>query len=236
MTLKSALVIRHVHFEDLGTFAAPLRCADYGIEYRDVGTADFLDFAPDAPDLVVVLGGPIGAYEDRTYPFLQREVEVLAARLKTGRPTLGICLGAQLIARASGARVLPLGIKEIGFDPISLSEAGRAAPLRHLDGVPMLHWHGDTYDLPAGATLLASTPKTVQQAFSIGNNILGLQFHPEADAGVAFERWLVGHACELVAAKIDIGKLRDDATQYGATLATAADSMMTAWLEQLHAA
>ena len=235
MTLKSALVIRHVHFEDLGTFAAPLR-ADYGIEYRDVGTADFLDFAPDAPDLVVVLGGPIGAYEDRTYPFLQREVEVLAARLKTGRPTLGICLGAQLIARASGARVFPLGIKEIGFDPISLSEAGRASPLRHLDGVPMLHWHGDTYDLPAGATLLASTPKTVQQAFSIGNNILGLQFHPEADAGVAFERWLVGHASELAAARIDIGKLRDDATQYGATLATAADSMMTAWLEQLHAA
>lgn len=235
MTSKSAQVIRHVHFEDLGTFAAPLRRAGYEIEYHDAGTADFLDFAPDAPDLVVVLGDPIGAYDDQAYPFLRREIEVLAARLETGRPTLGICLGAQLIARASAAQAFPSGIKEIGFEPISLSDAGRASPLRHLGGVPMLHWHGDTYDLPAGATLLASTSKTVQQAFSIGNNILGLQFHPEADAGAAFERWLVGHACELAAANVDIGKLRDDATQFRASLATAAGAMMTAWLEQLNA-
>ncbi|MBP1872605.1 GMP synthase (glutamine-hydrolyzing) [Ensifer adhaerens] len=235
MTLKSAVVIRHVHFEDLGTFAAPLRRAGYDIKYRDVGTEDFLNFVPDAPDLLIVLGGPIGAYEDLTYPFLQREVEVVRARLKTARPTLGICLGAQLIARASGAKVFPTGAKEIGFDPISLNEAGRASPLRHLERVPMLHWHGDTYDLPTGATLLASTSRNVQQAFSIGSNILGLQFHPEADAGAAFERWLVGHACELAAAKIDIGKLRNDAAEFGATLAVAAEAMITEWLEQVHA-
>ncbi|RDL46468.1 Gamma-glutamyl-L-1-hydroxyisopropylamide hydrolase [Ensifer sp. M14] len=234
MTPKSAVVIRHVHFEDLGTLAAPLRRAGYDIEYRDVGTADFLDFAPDVADLMIVLGGPIGVYENHAYPFLQREVEVLAARLNAGRPTLGICLGAQLIARAGGAQVFPSGIKEIGFDPISLSEAGSASPLRNLDGVPMLHWHGDTYDLPAGATLLASTSKVVQQAFSIGSNILGLQFHAEADTGAAFERWLVGHACELAAAKIDIVKLRNDAAEFGAALAVAADAMMTEWLEQVH--
>ncbi|MNE99457.1 glutamine amidotransferase [compost metagenome] len=76
----------------------------------------------------------------------------------------------------------------------------------------------------------------MQQAFSIGNNILGLQFHPEADAGAAFERWLVGHACELAAANLDIAKLRDDAAQYGASVAIAADAMITAWLEQLHVA
>ncbi|NVD42779.1 glutamine amidotransferase [Ensifer sp. HO-A22] len=233
--MKSALVIRHVHFEDLGTFDAPLRRAGYGIEYRDVGSSNFLDFAPEAADLLVVLGGPIGAYEDSAYPFLQREVEVVTARLKTGRPTLGICLGAQLMARASGARVFPSGIKEIGFEPISLTEVGRVSPLRHLDGVPMLHWHGDTYDLPVGATLLASTSRNIQQAFSIGSNILGLQFHPEADAGPAFERWLVGHACELAAAKIDIAKLRNDTADFGAALAVAADAMITEWLEQVHA-
>lgn len=86
MTLKSAVVIRHVHFEDLGTFAAPLRRAGYDIKYRDVGTEDFLNFVPDAPDLVIVFGGPIGAYEDLAYPFLPREVEVVHARLKTARP------------------------------------------------------------------------------------------------------------------------------------------------------
>ncbi|WP_457587733.1 hypothetical protein [Ensifer canadensis] len=99
-----------------------------------------------------------------------------------------------------------------------------SAPLRH----------GDTYDLPADATLLASTSKVVQQAFSIGSNILGLQFHAEADTGAAFERWLVGHACELAAAKIDIVKLLNDAAEFGAALAVAADAMMTEWLEQVH--
>lgn len=235
MTLKSALVIRHVHFEDLGSFAAPLHRAGYAIEYRDVGSAGFLDVAPEAPDLLVVLGGPIGVYEDLAYPFLCREVDLLAARLKTDRPILGICLGAQLIARASGARVFPSGIKEIGFEPVRLSDAGRVSPLRHLEGVPMLHWHGDTYDVPAGATLLASTARTVQQAFSIGRNVLGLQFHPEVDPGAAFERWLVGHAFELAAAKVDVARLRSDAGQFGNALMAASDAMITTWLEQLHA-
>lgn len=235
MTLKTALVIRHVPFEDLGMFAAPLHRAGYRIEYRDVGTANFMDFAPEAPDLLVALGGPIGVYEDRAYPFLRREVELLTTRLKMKRPTLGICLGAQLIARASGARVFPSGIKEVGFEPVSLSEAGQASPLRHLEGVPMLHWHGDTYDLPKNATLLASTARTVQQAFSIGHTVLGLQFHAEVDTGVGFERWLVGHACELAAAKIDIAKLRSDAAEFGSALAIAANAMGTEWLEQLHA-
>lgn len=115
MTKKMAVAIRHVHFEDLGTFAEPLSAAGFTIEYRDVGNADYLSFDPLEPDLVVVLGGPIGVYEDAAYPFVADEIAMLQTRLAADRPTLGLCLGAQLIARALGARVYSSGIKEIGF-------------------------------------------------------------------------------------------------------------------------
>jgi GMP synthase (glutamine-hydrolysing) len=104
---------------------------------------------------------------------------------------MGICLGAQLIARAAGARVYPSGVKEIGFAPITLTEAGCDSCLAAFADDPLtLHWHGDTFDLPEGATLLASTPGCRNQAFSLGPTVIGFQFHPEA-GGPGFERWLI---------------------------------------------
>lgn len=233
MSEKTALVLRHVHFEDLGTFGPPLEAAGFAVRYATVGDPDFVAGDPIEPDLLVVLGGPIGVYEDAIYPFLKTEREFIARRLEASRPTLGICLGAQMIAAAMDARVYPAGVKEIGFAPISLTDAGRASLLRHLEGLPVLHWHGDTYNLPIGAKNLASTPAVEQQAFSIGNTVLGLQFHPEAETGPGFERWIVGHAAELAGAGIDIPGLRQDAETYGKGLAVAATAMIDEWLSGL---
>jgi len=230
--MKTATILRHVNFEDLGTLG-PILEETHTVHYRDVGTVDFLVVDPIEPDLLVVLGGPIGVYEDTIYPFLADEKALIARRLASGKPTLGICLGAQLIAAALGANVFPAGVKEIGFAPITLSGAGLASPLRHLQDVPMLHWHGDTYDLPPTAIHLASTHLVEQQAFAIGNTVLGLQFHPEVDAGPSFERWLVGHASELATAKIDIPTLRAEATRHGASLAQASENLFREWLAAL---
>jgi GMP synthase (glutamine-hydrolysing) len=231
--MKSVCALRHVHFEDLGTFAPVLEAAGYGIAYRDVGFGPVLDIDADAPDLLVVLGAPVGVYETGAYPFLAEERELIGRRLKSGRPLLGVCLGAQQIAATLGARVAPTGTKEIGFAPLALSDAGRAGPLRHLEGMPVLHWHGDAFELPAGAVNLASTAVCPNQAFSLGRNVLGLQFHPEADTLAGFERWLVGHACELAAAGIDPAAIRADAARHGPALAAASANMLRDWLAGL---
>lgn len=228
---KTATVLRHVHFEDLGSLYPILASRGFSVTYRDVGAADFLDFDPLQPDLLIVLGGPIGVYESDAYPFVVPERELIARRLAAWRPTLGICLGAQFIAAALESRVFPAGGKEIGFAPVALTRAGAHSPLRHLEGVPVLHWHGDTYELPRGATNLASAPLVEQQAFVLGTTVLGLQFHAEVDARTDFERWLVGHAAELAAARIDLPKLRADAERHGAALVAAAQRVFSEWLD-----
>jgi len=231
--MKSAIAIRHVKFEDLGAFAPALEAAGYAVRYLDIGEHDLKDVDPAADDLVIVLGGPIGVYEDGIYPFLKDEVAFIEKRLAGGTPLMGICLGAQLIARAAGARVFPSGGKEIGFAPIALTEAGRATCLSPFAAAPMtLHWHGDTFDLPAGAELLASTDLCRNQAFSLGPRVIAFQFHPEADTA-RIEQWLVGHTAELNAAGIDIAALRRDALTYGAELRGKAEAVAAGWLQGL---
>jgi len=113
--MKTALAIRHLYFEDLGTLEPLLHEMNYQVRYVDAALDDLATLDVENPDLLVVLGGPIGAYDDVLYPFLATEQQLLRRRLASARPLLGICLGAQLIARALGANVYPLGRKEIGL-------------------------------------------------------------------------------------------------------------------------
>jgi GMP synthase (glutamine-hydrolysing) len=233
--MKHAIVIRHIAFEDLGNLAEVLDRHDYALTYVEAGLDNVASIDSLTPDLVVILGGPIGAYDEQDYPFLVDELRLLETRLNADLPTLGICLGAQLMARSLGAKVYPGSEKEIGWSPIELSHEGMNSPLAHLasEYTHVLHWHGDTFDLPVGATHLASSSKYQNQAFSWGKCGLALQFHPEVTAR-NLERWFIGHACEIgTTSGISVAQLREDTVRYAQPLELQANKFWQAWLKDV---
>ncbi len=182
---RSALVLRHVAFEGLGVLAPLLHDGDFTTRICEIGVDPFPAQEIQSCDLLIVLGGPIGVYETDAYPWLVEETAAIGERLRAQKPTLGICLGAQLMAAALGAKVAPGPAKEIGYAPLSLTDEGRASPLSALDGVQALHWHGDAFDLPAGAKRLAFTEICPNQAFSLGETALAPAIPRRGRAGLA---------------------------------------------------
>lgn len=233
--MKTVVAIRHVPFEDLGSFAPSLVAQGYTIQYRDAGMDDLAAIDALAPDLLVVLGGPISANDEADYPFLRDELRLLDSRLRHDSPTLGICLGSQLMARVLGARVYPASQKEIGWGQLRLTPAGQQSCLQHLapERTPVLHWHGETFDLPARAVRLASTDICENQAFRWGNHALALQFHAETTAQ-GLERWFIGHTCEIAATPgVSVAQLRTDTARWSATFAVQGRKCLEAWLQEI---
>ena len=230
--MKTAIVIRHVAFEDLGSYADVLRERGYEFQYRDAGVDDLQVLDPLAPDAVIILGGPLGVYQETDYPYLSREIEIARQRIGANRPTLGICLGSQIMARATGARVIVAEEDEVGWAPLELTPEGRESPLAHLEETAVLHWHGDRFELPEGAERLASTPACPNQAFRIGSNILATQFHPEV-WWPELERWLIGHTRALTERNAAVPALRSESARRCAELQPAAQRMLGDWLEGL---
>ncbi|RYF24071.1 MAG: glutamine amidotransferase [Oxalobacteraceae bacterium] len=227
--LKTAVAIRHLPFENLGGFEAVLADAGYKTHYYDVGVDDLWTLDPLRTSLIVVLGGSMSVYEGDRWSFLAEEVRFIHDRIGAGRPLLGICLGAQLIAHALGAQVFPGPGKEIGLSPVILTDAGRLSPLSAISpGDEVLHWHGDTFDLPEGAVLLASTSAYHNQAFAFGRNVLALQFHLEAGSGI--DSWITGHAEELQNEGIDGDALRRRVHAAAPTMKRAAEKVLRGWL------
>ncbi len=185
------LVVKHVPWE------GPHRILDAfdGMDVLTVeplvgGGAGSAAALPDHDDVAgaIVMGGPMNVDEVERYPALAAEREWLAEAVPRGMPALGICLGAQLLARALGARVTPGERPEIGFAEIEVHDPDDPIVGPLASRTTVLHWHGDVFDLPDGATSLASSVQTANQAFRFGN-ARGLLFHPEADAAL-LDAWL----------------------------------------------
>lgn len=233
--MKTAVAIRHVPFEDLGSFEEVLSGAGYAVRYLEAAWDDLSTLDRTPPELLVVLGGPVGANDEADYPFLRDERVLLERRLAGDRPTLGICLGAQLMVRALGARVYPAPRKEIGWSTLRLTEAGREGCLAPLapEHTPVLHWHGDTFDLPEGAERLASTDVCPNQAFRYGHAALALQFHAEVTAR-GLEQWFIAHACEIGGTEgIGVERLRRDTRRWCSGLEVQGRRCLEEWLRVL---
>jgi GMP synthase (glutamine-hydrolysing) len=232
--MKTAVAFRHVEIEDLGILADVLEKRGFAVRYADAWRDDFAGALNPDPDLLIVLGGPMGVYDAAAYPFITEELRLIRARLASGKPMLGICLGSQFIAHAAGAAVYPGPAKEIGYMPLTLTAAGEASCLAHLEDANfnVLHWHGDTFDLPLGAERLCETEITRNQAFALGRNVLALQFHIEA-APEHMDRWIAQWTPELSAIGIDAAQFRATAANVGPGVATAGVRVFETWLDQV---
>ncbi len=189
--MKPVLVLQHVPHETLGSLAGPLRAA--GLDWQPIR---LFDEVPDRLPLfqaagLVVLGGPMNVDQTDAYPYLAREIDWICQALDDQQPVLGICLGAQLVAKACGARVFPNPVKEIGWYPIELTPEAAGDPL--FGGCAtrqtVFQWHGDTFELPQGAVLLARSELCGHQAFRAGPSAWGLQFHIEMTTDLVAD-WL----------------------------------------------
>lgn len=172
---------QHVPFEGLGTIEKWIRARRYHLAdtklYKNEPMPDMESY-----DWFIIMGGPMGVHDEDRFPWLKSEKYLIEKAIRKGKTVLGICLGAQLIADVLGARVYPNRVKEIGWFPIELTEAGQRSPLFGFlpERLEVFQWHGDTFDLPTGAIHIARSEACLHQAFVYDERVIGLQFHLES--------------------------------------------------------
>jgi len=230
---RIALVLRHAEQIHLGNLEQVLLEHGYTIRYVDTLAGDGVrGIDPAEADLLVVLGGEMGVYETDLFPVLADEIDLLADRLAARRPIFGVCLGAQLMASALGSPVYRGPSNEIGYRLVEPTEAGQDSPLRHVTGIPMMQWHSDTFDLPAGTTRLAGSAAYGNEAYAIDDWALAVQFHPELTAAM-HETWLTSSDAEVRAEGLDPDALRQERAQHSDAMQRASSAMFSEWLSAL---
>ena len=178
------MVLQHVGCETLGTIEIALGHAGLSPQYRAPFAGDRVPTQPAGASGLIVMGGPMGVYEQDQYPHSRDECRLIEEALQQGLPVLGVCLGSQLLAHVLGARVYPGAGKEIGWYPVELSAVAQSDSLwQGVDSrFTAYHWHGDVFDLPAGCQRLAGSELTENQAFRHGGGAYGILFHMEVTA------------------------------------------------------
>ena len=189
------LVVRHLELEDIGTIASVLAKLQIPYRYLDVYRGEPVPSDVAGLSGLIVMGGPMGVYEADLYPFLTAEMNLIRDAMEHSFPVLGICLGSQLIAGALGARVYPGPHKEIGWHPVEVVKRDDPLASGLPSTFPALHWHGDTFDLPARAERLFRSRFYENQGFRFGRNVYALQFHFEIDAAM-IDDWLADKGCQ----------------------------------------
>ncbi|HMM82798.1 MAG TPA: gamma-glutamyl-gamma-aminobutyrate hydrolase family protein [Terrimesophilobacter sp.] len=229
---KRAIVFQHDDDITLGNLEPVLREHGYEIHIVEADTVDVTALDPEDGDLVIVLGGEKGAYQTEEFPHLADEMRYIRARVEANKPIFGVCLGAQLMAGAFGARNYKGEKPDLGYQDIRLTEAGLASPLRHVQGVGMLVWHSDHYTLPAEATLLGTSTAYPNEAFSIGDYALAVQFHPEVTDEM-HEAWTLGSRELFAANNVDADEWRALGRIHNPPMEAASRLMFGEWLDSL---
>jgi GMP synthase (glutamine-hydrolysing) len=176
--MRHCIALRHVAFEGLGALAFPLEVRGWAVDVVDVADPEDVPPAAVAADLLILLGGPDSVYDHP--PYIDAEIDLSRRRIADGRATLGICLGAQILAAALGAEVRRGPVPEIGWHLVVFTpEAEHDPVMRHLAEWIVLQWHGDTFELPDGAVRLARSADYENQGFKYADLTYALQFHPE---------------------------------------------------------
>ena len=223
-------VIQHHPVENLGRIADALEACALAWQYVRSFAGQPVPKDMQGAGGLIVMGGPMGVYEQDRYPFLREELRLIESALKDGRPVLGVCLGSQLLAASLGAKVAKGPGKEIGWHPVRPLAGARVDRL--FGGVPdsftALHWHGDVFDLPAGAVALAASAKTPLQAYLYGENAYGLLFHIEATAAIV-AGMVREFAAELAEARVDGAAIQAAANQHLAALTDLAATVFERW-------
>jgi GMP synthase-like glutamine amidotransferase len=179
-------VLQHVEWEGPGLIADEARARGLPLQVRRLDAGDAVPSVSDLAGLVV-MGGPMSVHDTSSCPHLVPEQQVIRAAVERALPVLGVCLGAQLLAAALGAPVYRGPAPEIGVGEVGLTAEGCSDPVLGAAGttVPVMHWHGDTFELPAGATHLARSARYANQAFRVGRRAYAFQFHVEVDRALA---------------------------------------------------
>jgi GMP synthase (glutamine-hydrolysing) len=232
--MEEVLVFQHDPFEDLGAFTEVLekqgaRCRVIHLYQGEMPAEEW-----ERISALIILGGPMGVYDEEQFPFLRWEKRIIRAAIDEAVPLLGVCLGAQLIAATLGAPVYHGPVKEIGWNPISITPHGQVDSLLGYlpENATVFQWHGDGFDLPSGAIRLASSVNYENQAFRMGKNIYALQFHLEVTPRM-IERWIDARSKDLAQAPyVSPEKIRADTRSYAATLKYYGERFLTEFVRR----
>lgn len=210
--MRRVMVIQHIACEPLGLFAEVAE-GHAGFRYVRPFEGEPIPHSLAGWDNLIILGGPMAVYEPEKNPYLEDELRLIGEAIRKDFPTLGICLGSQLIASAGGAAVYAGSRREAGWGEVELTEAAGKDPLfaELSSPLPVFQLHGDTFELPEGAVRLAANDLYANQAFRLGNNVYGLQFHVEVTNGLV-QKWAAFYDEYISGADISPDSLLEDLT------------------------